>query len=78
MADQKSTGNMHKHVRRCWGDALVDKANAAKSKDVSVDDIRAGLASAKLKDGSIMALFEWIGKGKPTYSARQHTYAETR
>ena len=57
---------------------LIDNANAAKSKNVSVDDIREGLASAKLKDGSITASFERMGKGKPTYSARQHTYAETR
>jgi hypothetical protein len=69
---------MHKHARQCWGKALVDKANSAKSKNVSVDDIRAGLASAKLKDGSITASFEQIGKGRLTYSARQHTYPETR
>jgi hypothetical protein len=36
------------------------------------------LAKAKLKDGSITAEFARIGKGKVTYSHRQHTKTEAR
>jgi hypothetical protein len=31
-----------------------------------------------LKDGSVTTAFEHIGKGKITYSHRQHEYPETR
>lgn len=56
-------------MKGCWGEELLKNANAEKLKNVSVDDICGGLASEKLKDGSITASFEWLGKGKPTYSA---------
>lgn len=65
---------------RCWGiDIIKDAYEAAKSKDVGVDDIRKGLAAAKTqKDGSITAAFERQGAGKRTYSTRPHTYIEIR
>ncbi len=76
--DASSTGNMRRHAKRCWGGELVKKADAAKA-NVTVNDIRGGLASAKVQeDGSITAAFERQGKGKRTYSARAHTYIETR
>ena len=69
---------MRKHARQCWSDELIKKAHAAKANNATVDEIRAGLATAKTgEDGSIMAMFERLGKGKRTYSARPHTYAET-
>ena len=69
---------MRKHAKRCWGEELVKKADAAKA-NVTVNDIRGGLATAKVQeDGSIMAAFERQGKGKWTYSARTHNYIETR
>ncbi|KAF8652291.1 hypothetical protein AX14_008424 [Amanita brunnescens Koide BX004] len=43
-----------------------------------LEEIHGGLATAKTKeDGSITAAFERLGKGKHTYSAQPHTYAET-
>jgi hypothetical protein len=72
--DAKSTGNLQKHARLCWGTDIIDKANEAKD----ITSIRNGLAAAqKQRDGSITASFERLGKGKVTYMIRQHTYTET-
>ena len=72
--DAKSTGNLHKHAKLCWGMDIVDKADDAKD----IASIRKGLATAqKTRDGSITASFERIGKGKVMYITHQHTYKET-
>ena len=73
--DAKSTGNLRKHAKLCWGTDIVDKADDAKD----IASIRKGLATAqKTRDGSITASFERIGKGKVTYMTCQHTYKEMR
>ena len=72
--DEKSTGGLHRHAKNCWGEETVKAA-------LDTRDLKAAqkiLTQDKLKDGSVMADFERIGKGKVTYSHRQHTYAETR
>ncbi|KIK39709.1 hypothetical protein CY34DRAFT_25138 [Suillus luteus UH-Slu-Lm8-n1] len=70
----KSTNNMRKHVKSCWGDAALqaamDTGNTAAARDGPIKNL--------LETGSIKSLFEWKGKGKVTYSHRQHTRAETR
>lgn len=68
---------MHKHAKNCWGEENVSKALETKGK-LSIDDVRKSLAQAKLHDGSITASFERKGKGRVTFSTRQHTYTETR
>jgi hypothetical protein len=73
-SDAKSTGNMRKHAKICWGAETVAAADATKS----LVGAREVLAKAKLKDGSITAEFVRIGKGKVTYSHRQHTKTEAR
>jgi hypothetical protein len=73
-SDAKSTGNMQKHAKICWGAETVAAADATKS----LVGAREVLAKAKLKDGSITAEFVRIGKGKVTYSHRQHTKTEAR
>ena len=75
--DQNSTSNMHKHARKCWGEENVSNALDMKG-TLSIDDVRKSLANTKLCYGSIMASFERKGKGKVTFSLRQHTYMETR
>ena len=75
--DRNSTSNMHKHAKNCWGEEIVSKALETKG-ELSVDDVRKNLGSAKLVDGSITASFERKGKGVVTFSTRQHTYMETR
>ena len=39
---------------------------------------RAVMLKTKLQDGTITAEFERIGRGKVTYSHRQHTSTESR
>ncbi|KAN0085982.1 hypothetical protein V8E55_007116, partial [Tylopilus felleus] len=72
--DARSTGNMRKHVRVCWGQEILDAAD--KAKDVS--DVHGKIISTYLRNGSITTAFERKGKGKVTYSHRQHTQHETR
>lgn len=72
--DAKSTSNMRKHVKSCWGDAAlqaaVDCGNTKAARD--------GPIKSLLETGSIKASFDRKGKGKITYSHRQHTRAESR
>ena len=72
--DAHSTGNMRKHVRSCWGADVLDVAGEAKN----ANEVRSKIVGSILRDGSITAAFERKGKGKVTYSHRQHTRAETR
>ncbi|KAG1723200.1 hypothetical protein EDD22DRAFT_982946 [Suillus occidentalis] len=65
--DVRSTGNMRKHVKSCWGEDALNAADDAKGADDVI-----------LKNGSITASFERKGKGKVTYSHCQHTHGETR
>ena len=70
--DAKSTSNLRKHAKICWGDDTVAVADATK-------DIHAARqALGKYKDSSITAAFQRIAKYKVTYSHRQHTAAEAR
>jgi hypothetical protein len=70
--DSTSTGNMHRHTKKCWGTDILTLAMAT----ANVRDARESLA--KSKDGSIAEAFKVKGKGKATYSHRQHTRTETR
>jgi hypothetical protein len=72
--DAKSTSNLWRHAKGCWGQETVDAAGETKD----VHAARDALAKAKFKDGSITAAFERISKNRVTYSNRQHTKAESR
>ncbi|EJD50328.1 hypothetical protein AURDEDRAFT_40423, partial [Auricularia subglabra TFB-10046 SS5] len=72
--DSSSTGNMRKHARSCWGADVVEEADKAKN----ASEARRGVTEPIARTGSIDAAFERTGKGKVTYSHRQHTKAETR
>jgi hypothetical protein len=74
-SDRNSTGNLRKHARQCWGDEILQGADACGD----LDSAREGLDKAKkLKDGSITTAFERKGKGKVTFSHRQHDKTQTR
>lgn len=74
-SDRNSTGNLRKHARLCWGDEILRGADDCGD----LKSTREGLDRAKkLRDGSITAIFQRNGKGKVTYSHRQHTKAQTR
>ncbi|KAG1749457.1 hypothetical protein EDB19DRAFT_1629468, partial [Suillus lakei] len=72
--DARSTGNMRKHVKSCWGDAALTAADDAKD----AKEVQTKIVTGILRDGSITESFERKGKGKVTYAHRQHTRTETR
>ncbi|KAG2345886.1 hypothetical protein BDR05DRAFT_843821, partial [Suillus weaverae] len=73
-ADARSTGNMRKHVRLCWGGEVLKAADNTKD----ANEVCSKIVGSILRDGSITASFERKGKGKITYSHHQHTRVETR
>ena len=73
-SDAKSTGNLRKHAKGCWGDEVVAAADATKN----VQAARDALEKVKSVDGSITAAFQRIAKDKITYSHRQLTAIEAR
>jgi hypothetical protein len=73
-ADATSTSNLRRHAKICWSLETVAAADATHN----VCTARAVLAKSILKDGSITAAFERVGKEKVTFSHRQHTRTESR
>ncbi|KAF5325375.1 hypothetical protein D9619_009657 [Psilocybe cf. subviscida] len=72
--DAKSTGNMRKHAKVCWGDEAVAAADGTGS----AINARAALEKMRKKDGSITAAFERSATSKITFSHCQHTTIESR
>lgn len=70
-ADKSSTGNMHKHVKACWGMEVLSSISGA----CTLESARQGITSYK-SNGSIVSALNV--KGKVTYSNRQSTKTETR
>jgi hypothetical protein len=77
-ADSKSTGGLHTHAKRCWGEPTVKAALATKNLKAARDVIDKQPEADPERDSKITAAFERMGKEKVTYSHRQHTYEETR
>jgi hypothetical protein len=71
--DAGSTSNLRKHAISCWGEASVTAVTGL----ANINDARESVKSIK-ENGSITAAFEKKGKGKVTYSHRQHTKTETK
>ena len=71
-SDAKSTGNLRKHARICWGVETVATADEARNYGAALDALK------KVKDGSITEAFQQIGQAKVTYSHRQHTTTQSR
>ena len=71
-SDAKSTGNLCKHAKICWGEEAVTAAD--NTKDVCA--AREVLGNMKSVDSSITAAFKRIAKDKVTYSHHQHSTAE--
>jgi len=72
--DVKSTSGLRRHAIKCWGAETVKSADGTKDLEAA----RTILLKSKLRDGTIMAEFERIGKGKITYSHHQHTSNDAR
>ena len=63
--DARSTSNLRKHVKNCWGVDIL----AAADKNKDLDAVRAVIGKmSELKDGrSLAAAIEGLGKGKLNY-----------
>ena len=70
--DAKSTSNLRKHARLCWGVETVAEADETKNYGAASEIIKLH------KDGSISDSFERKGKGKVTYSHHEHTTTQSR
>ena len=70
--DCKSTGNLRKHARVCWGLEAVASADETRNIDAAREALKT------LKNGSITEAFQRVAKGKITYSHRQHTTTQSR
>ncbi len=71
--DAKSTSNLRKHAKKCWGEAVVENADDAED----AEEVRRTIIRVIKSDGSITAHFA-RKKGEVTYSHRPHTKAESR
>jgi len=65
---------MRKHAKKCWGGDVIDSADKANN----ANEVRGTMVRGILNPESITAAFERTGKGKVTYSHRQHTTTESR
>jgi hypothetical protein len=72
--DHSSTGNLIKHVKSCWGDAVYEAATNCQN----ANDARESIVKPLVKTGTITVAFDQKGKGKVTYRHRQHTKMETK
>ena len=74
--DCSSTGNLCKHARGCWGDKVIQKADSVGDLHEVRNEVKKSWGQ---QDGLITMMFSRIkGKGKVTYSHRQHTTAKAR
>ena len=71
--DKALTKTLHVHAINCWGQENVDNSENAGN----IESARAAMAGAELHDRSITAVFERTGKGKVSYSHRNHMEEET-
>ena len=74
--DAQLTSNLRKHVKSCWrwGSEVLSAADCAKD----ANEVHTKIVKKFMQEGTITLAFERKGKGKVTYSNRQHTRHETR
>lgn len=70
--DAKSTSNLRKHVKICWGEDAMAAADGTRN----VQAAREVLGKMVSGNSSITQAFEQAAKGTVTYSYRQHTSTE--
>ncbi|KAL1711392.1 hypothetical protein EV715DRAFT_159773, partial [Schizophyllum commune] len=72
--DRSSTSNLMRHAVSCWGTDTVKAAQGHGTAKAARDAV----TTPSKRDGDITLAFERKGKGKITYSTRQHTKTEVR
>jgi hypothetical protein len=73
-SDAKSTGNMRRHAKHCWGGDVIEAADKADT----ANEVRRTTIKGFLDPQSVKAAFDRKGKGKVQYTHRQHTTTESR
>ena len=71
--DAKSTSNMWKHARSCYGEDVVNEIAQAKEIKTARKAVKSYIAN-----GTITTAFERKGKGHVGFSLQQHTKSETK
>lgn len=72
--DAKSTSNLRKHAKICWGEDAVEAADSTRD----LKSAREALRKMKTPNGSITEAFQRAATAKVSYSHRQHTTTEAR
>jgi hypothetical protein len=72
--DARSTGNMRKHVKKCWGEDVLSAADDAKN----AVNARTTIVEPFKRNGSISEAFKQKRQGAAIFSHRQHTRTETK
>src|SRR5260370_27600099 len=67
--DAQSTGNMHRHVKKCWGKGVLTVAESAKD----ANEARSRIIHGFLKTEKLTEMYE--RKAKATNSPIKHTKA---
>ncbi|KAG1740591.1 hypothetical protein EDB19DRAFT_1908355 [Suillus lakei] len=70
--DAKSMSNMAKHAKNCWGEAAYQAAQGSGTAESAHEMV----VQSILQTGLITSAFKRKGKGKITYSHRQHSKTE--
>ncbi len=73
-SDAKSTSNLRRHAKSCWGGEAIEAADGTRD----VKAAHAALNNLKATNRSITAAFQRVAKGRAIYSHRQHTKTEAR
>jgi hypothetical protein len=72
--DDGSTGNMGRHVTKCWGAEAKARVMVEETAEK-----RREVANTYVRTGKLTKYFEYKGEGRTvTYSVIQHTRAEIR
>ena len=72
--DARSSGNLFKHARSCWGEEVI--AQAKELGDAT--QVRKTLVANILQTGAITKYFQPVKRGAPTYSNKPYRPIETR
>lgn len=72
--DARSTGNLRRHAKTCWGVEAITMASQARDKD----EARKKVVKKIMISGNLPSMLEFETKGKKTYSHMPLTRLQTR
>ena len=72
-SDAHSTGNLHKHVGKCWGEDVLHQVFELANAKAAREAVKSYAAN-----GSITMAFEWKNKEQVQFSHQPHKKWQTR